>query len=229
MAIAGAAVGLLLGRYPIAVGLVVSAVAAMALEWLRSTNRLAGDSAMALVLYTALALALVFISLGEGLSVNLFGLLFGSIVTVGVSDVWAAVALAAAVLALVLFRYEDLVQSTFDPDLARVSGVPVGRVNMALAILTGVTVTLSMRIVGGLLVGALITFPVLASLYLRRGFRTTMGLAAAIGVASVVIGLVVSYYWDIASSGAIVLAALGFLGLGAAVSAATNRPGKVRP
>lgn len=223
VAIAGAAIGLMLGTAPTAVAVITSVLAAVLLERLRSTNKLSGDSAMALVLYTALALALVFISLGDGLSVNLFGLLFGSIVTIGAADVWAAAGLGLAVLLLVWLRYEDLVQSTFDPDLAKVSGVPVQRINLALAILTGVMVTLSMRIVGGLLVGALITFPVLASLYLRRGFRATLAVACGVGLASVLMGLTFSYYQDIAASGAIVLIALGFLGIAAGASAVVTR------
>ena len=211
VAITGAAIGLFLDRYPVMVAVVTSAVAAIALERLRTTRLLSGDSALALVLYTALALALVLISLGDGLNVDLFSYLFGSIVTVGKDDVWATTGLGIAVVLLVWLLYSELVHATFDSDLARVAGVPVQRTNLALAVLTGVTVTLSMQVVGGLLVGALIVFPVLASLQLGRGFRTTMATAAIIGAGSVFIGLTVSYYQDVAASGAIVLTALAAL------------------
>ena len=84
--------------------------------------------------------------------------------------------------------------------------------NTLLAVLTGVTVTLSMRVVGGLLVGALIVFPILAALQLRRGFRTTLAVAVCIGVTSVFVGLTFAFYQDIAASGAIVLTAPGYSG-----------------
>lgn len=211
VALAGVAVGLLLDRMPVAVATVTSATAAVIIERLRASHRLSGDTALALVLYTALAITVVLISLGKGFGIELFGFLFGSIVTVGQADLWATGALGALVLIILWLLYSELVQSTFDPDMARVSGVNVDLVNLVLAVLTGVTVTLSMRVVGALLVGALIVFPVLASLQLARGFRITLLLAGVMGLSSVFIGLTIAYYQDIAAGGAIVLTALGFL------------------
>ncbi len=208
VALTGAAVGLLLDRFPTLIALVVASVAAIVVERLQRSNRLSGDSALAVVLYSALAITVVLVSLGRGFSVDLFSYLFGSIVTVGAADLWATAVLGVAVLLTVWLLFSELVQSTFDPDLARTSGVDIGRVNTVLAVLTGVVVTLSMRLVGALLVGALIVFPVLASLQVSRSFRATLALSAAIGLVSVFAGLTVSYYWDIAAGGAIVLVAL---------------------
>ena len=211
VALAGVAIGLLLNRFPIVFAVVISSVAAIIIERLRASNRMAGDSALALLLYTALATMVVLIGLGNGFSVELFGYLFGSIVTVGEAELWAIGALGVAALLVGWLLYSELVQSTFDPDMARVSGVNVGLVNLALAVLTGVTVTLSMRVVGALLVGALIVFPVLASLQIARSFRTMLLVSAAIGVVSVFTGLTISYYQDIAAGGAIVMTALALL------------------
>ncbi len=211
VAITGAAIGIFLGHFPVLVAVVTAAVAAVILERLRTSRFMASDSALALILYTSLSLALIILSIGNGVGIDLFGYLFGSVVTVGQGDVWASVGLGVAVLAIVWLLYSELVQSTFDPDMARVSGVPVNRVNIILAVLTGITVTLAMRVVGGLLVGALIVFPVLASLQLGRGFRTTLLVAGSIGMVSVFTGLTVSFYQDIAASGAIVLTALSLL------------------
>ena len=211
VALAGVAIGLLFNRFPIVFAVVISSVAAIIIERLRASNRMAGDSALALLLYTALATMVVLIGLGNGFSVELFGYLFGSIVTVGEADLWAIGALGVAALLVGWLLYSELVQSTFDPDMARVSGVNVGLVNLALAVLTGVTVTLSMRVVGALLVGALIVFPVLASLQLARSFRTMLMVSATIGVVSVFTGLTISYYQDVAAGGAIVMTALALL------------------
>lgn len=213
VAITGAAIGIFLGEYPVLIAMAASVAAAITLERLRTTRWLASDGALALVLYTALAIALVLISRGDHLNVSLLGYLFGNVVTVTSADVWAAVAAGALTLLVIGLLYSEFLQATFDADMAKVAGVPVHRVNLLLAILTGVTVTLSMRVVGGLLVGALIVLPVLAALQLKRAFRTTLLVAAAIGAASVFIGLTVSYYQDIAASGAIVLTALAMLTL----------------
>jgi zinc transport system permease protein len=211
VSLAGVAIGLLLNGYPLVFAVAVSATAAVVIERLRTSNRLDGDSALALVLYTALAITVVLISLGDGFSVYLFGYLFGAVITVTEADLWAMGALGATVLLTGWLLYPELVLSTFDPDLARVGGVRTGLVNIVLAVLTGVTVTLSMRVVGALLVGALIVFPVLASLQIARGFRTTLLASGALGLVSVFTGLTISYYWDIAAGGAIVLTALALL------------------
>jgi zinc transport system permease protein len=107
--------------------------------------------------------------------------------------------------------FSELAQSSFDGDLARTSGVPVGLVNLILAVLTGATITLSMRIVGVLLIGALIVIPVIASLRLATGLRTAVILAMAFGVFSSLIGLTIAYYANVAPGGAVVLTAVGLL------------------
>ncbi|MSQ12196.1 MAG: metal ABC transporter permease [Dehalococcoidia bacterium] len=211
VALMGAAIGLLLNWAPLGVAVMVSAVAALVLERLRATRLLADDSALALVLYTALAVAIVLISLGDGLNIDLFGYLFGSIATISTADVWTIGSLGIGVMLLVSFLYTELVQSTFDPVLARVSGVPVGRVNIVLAVLTGVTVTLAMRATGALLVGALVVFPTIAALQMRTGFRTTLLGSALVGLASVFIGLTISFYQDVSPGGVIVLSAVALL------------------
>jgi zinc transport system permease protein len=208
---------LLLGRYPLPIALTVSAAAAIALERLRSSYRVASDTALALVLYVALGAAVVIISLGPGFNVNLFSYLFGNIVTAGATDIWATAGLGIAVLITVWLLYTELVQTTFDPILARVSGVPVVRTNLLLAILTGVTVTLSMRVVGALLVGALIVFPTVASMQLGLGFRATLAVAAAFGALSVLTGLVIAFYQNVGAGGVITLVAIAILGIVSAV------------
>ena len=223
VALADVAVGLLFNRFPVMVAVGITVGAALILEWLRASKRLTSDSALALILYTGLAVMVVLVSLGTGFNVDLFSYLFGNIVTVEEADLWAIGGLAAATVALVWLMYSELVQSTFDSDLARVSGVRVGHVNLALAVLIGITVTLSMRVVGALLVGALTVFPVLASLQISRSFRMTLLVSAVLDVVSVFVGLTISYYQDIAAGGAIVLTALAILVLVSAVRSLVAR------
>jgi zinc transport system permease protein len=163
------------------------------------------------VLYSALAVAVVVIGLAGGFNVDLFSYLFGSILTVNNTDLWLLAALAAVVITFVVSFYPELAQSSFDTDLARVSGVRVFGVNLVLAILTGATITLSMRVVGVLLVGALIVVPVMVSLRVATGLRPAIGLAVAIGIGSSLFGLTIAFYANVAAGGAIVLTSVGIL------------------
>ena len=202
---------------PSLVAVVASAGAAVAIEWLRSTGRLFGESALALFLYSALALAVVLVSLAKGFNASLLSLLFGSVLTVSEQELWLTGGISAVALLAIAVLYQELVQVAFDPDLAQVSGVPVARVNFVMALLAGVVVALGMRIVGVLLVGALLVIPVTASLQVSRGFRTTLLVAVAAGLLSVVAGLVAAFYWDLAAGGAVVLSAMTLLGIAALV------------
>ncbi|MDP7534284.1 MAG: metal ABC transporter permease, partial [SAR202 cluster bacterium] len=136
VALTGVAIGLLTRTYPPIAGLGATAVAAVAIETVRLRRLMPGDAALAVVLYSALAVAVVIISLAEGFNVDLFAYLFGSILTVTATDLWLLAGLTVIVIGFVVVFYSELSQSSFDTDLARSNGVHVFRVNLALAILT---------------------------------------------------------------------------------------------
>jgi len=223
VALMGVAIGLATAAFPPAVALGSTSAAAFSIEQLRIRRILPGDVALAVVLYCSLAIAVVVISLANGFNVDLFSYLFGSVLTISPSDLWLVVGLAIVVAAFVAVFYTELSQTSFDTDLARTTGVRVNLVSLALAVLTGATITLSMRIVGVLLVGALVVIPVMASLRLATGLRATTLLAMAIGVASAVGGIILAYYADIAASGSVVLISIGFLVIASGWSWARNR------
>jgi zinc transport system permease protein len=206
-AFAGVAAGYLIGISPVATALLTSVVAAVAIEWLRSRRGAAGDQALALVFYTGIAAGVVLISAAGALNANLFSFLFGSILTVTRSDLALVAALGIAGLALIGVLYRGLVAVSLDPEAARVSGLPVAFVNVVLAGLAGVTIAVSMRVVGILLIAALMVLPVIAAGRLAWSIRSTFLLSLGIGVVSVLAGLTVSYYADLAPGGAIVLLA----------------------
>ena len=204
-AFAGVAAGYLLDVSPVAGALVAALLAAVAVEWLRSRYGTAGDQALALVFYTGIAAGVVLISAAGALNANLFTFLFGSILTVTHTDLVVIASLGVGGLAVVGLLYRGLVAVSLDPEGARVSGLPVARLNVALAALAAVTVAVSMRIVGILLIAALMVLPVIAAARLARSIRSTILLSLAIGLGSVVVGLTLSYYADLAPGGAIVL------------------------
>ena len=219
VALTGVAIGLLTNTFPPLAALGATTIAAITIEYVRVHRMMPGDAALAVVLYSALAVAVVVISLADGFNVDLFGYLFGSLLTVDSTDIWLLTALVVVVLSFVGLFYSELSQSSFDSDLARTSGVRVFTINLALAVLTGAIITLSMRVVGVLLVGALIVIPVMVSLRLATGLRIAIAVSMAVGVTSAIAGLTISYYANIAAGGSVVLTTVGLLILTIAGSA----------
>jgi zinc transport system permease protein len=207
LAFAGVAAGYLLGISPVLSALVFALAGALAIEWLRGRGGSGGDQALALVFYTGIALGVVLISSADRLNVNLFQFLFGSILTVTWSDLWLVLTLGIAGLATIALLYRGLVGSVLDAEGSSVVGVRVWLMNMTVAVLAALTVAISMRIVGILLIAALMVLPVIAAQRIAWSLRSTLGLAMSIGLGSVIIGLTLAYYGDLPPGGTIVLVA----------------------
>jgi len=154
------------------------------------------------------ALAVVLISLARGFNADLFAILFGSILTVSAADVWLILALGAIVVVAIGSCYKQLLAITLNEDLARTSGVPVGALNLLLTVLTALTTVVAMRMVGVLLVSAMIVIPTLTGFALGKSFHTATAIAIGIALLSMISGLVAAYYLRLAAGGAVVLAAL---------------------
>jgi zinc transport system permease protein len=211
---AGVAIGALIGVNPVLTAVAATLLSSSGIERLRTSKNVYGDSALALFLSGSLALAVVLLSLGQGLNANLFNYLFGSIVTVTEQDVYLIGALAVVVAAVLALFYKELVFITFDEESARVSGIPTKRINTILILLTALTVSLAIPIVGILLITALIVIPVITALQFRKGFARTLIVAEFISLSSVLSGVVISYHLDLAAGGTIVLIMLAvFLGV----------------
>jgi zinc transport system permease protein len=206
-AFAGVAVGYLLDLAPELTALVAAVLGAVTVEWLRAHRGTAGDQALALLFYTGIALGVVLLSTAGRLNADLFTFLFGSILTVSRTDLAVVVALGATGLAIVGSLYRPLAAVVLDEEGARVAGVPVGPLNVLVAALAGVTVGVSMRIVGVLLIAALMVLPVIAASRVAASMRSTVLSSMAIGLVSVLTGLTLAYYADLAPGGAIVLCA----------------------
>jgi zinc transport system permease protein len=209
VAFAGVAAGILLDVAPVLTALAFAVVGGIAIELLRSRGGAAGDQALALVFYTGIALGVVLVAQAGALNVDLFQYLFGSILTVTRGDLVTIALLGGLGLATVALLYRAFAAVVIDEEGARVAGVPIGTLNVALAALTAVTVALSMRVVGILLVAALMVLPVSAAGRLARSMRSTLVLSTAIGLGSAICGLALSYYADLPPGGTIVLVAAG--------------------
>ncbi|MDB5224599.1 MAG: ABC-type transporter, integral rane subunit [Candidatus Adlerbacteria bacterium] len=205
VSLAGVALGLLLNISPILSALGVTIVSSLGIERLRTTKRIYGESALALFLSGSLAVATILLSLGHGFNTNLFNYLFGSIVTVTQTDVYTIAILALIVVAVLTAFYKELVYITFDEESAQVGGIPTRRINTLLIVLAALTISLSIPIIGILLIAALIVIPVIAALQLRKSFAQTILYAEGISLFSVLAGIFTSFYLDLSTGGTIVL------------------------
>jgi zinc transport system permease protein len=204
VAFAGVAAGYLLGVSPVWTALGAAIVGAAGIEWLRSRRRAAGDQALAIVFYTGIAGGVVLISAAGALNANLFSYLFGSILTVTRSDL-----VVIAVLGIVAMLMRALVAVSLDEEGARVAGLPVAALNGLISMLAALTIGVSMRIVGILLIAALMVLPVIAAQRVAWSLRSTIGLSICFGLLSVLTGLTVSYYGNLPPGGTIVLTGTG--------------------
>ena len=208
--LAGVAIGLLAGINPVITAIAVAIVVAIGIERLRLSGRFSGESILALFLSGSLAFAIVAMSAAQKFNGGVLAYLFGSITTVSVNDLWIIGGLGVVTVGIILVFYRKLFLLSFDEDIARANGLPVTAYSLLLAILTAATVAVSMRVVGVLLIGALMVIPVLAATQFNRGFKATMAIAVIISLVSVLLGLAMSYAFDLATGGTIVLCAVGF-------------------
>lgn len=210
IAFTGVAAGWLAGVYPVVSATVLTVLAAVGIEELRFRRPAYADMVLAIFAYTGVACAVILSSMAKTSAVNLFGYLFGSIMTVSFQDVAAIAVLTITVLAVLGLFFKEFLFVTFDEEVARVSGLPIRRINLLLAVLTALTVSVAMRVVGILMVSALMVIPAAASLQLSKSFRATLLNAILISEVSVVAGLLTSFLFNFASGGTIVLVAAFF-------------------
>jgi zinc transport system permease protein len=208
VSLTGVAIGLLLKTNPIVSAIITSVIAAIGIEKLRTDRKLYGESVLALFLTGSLALATVLLSLARGFTVNLLSYLFGSIATVTVNDLWLIGILGAIICISIVVLYKELFFISLDEELAVTSGLPVKALNLILIILAALAVTLSIRIVGVLLIGALMVIPVITAIQYGKSFYQTVMLSILFSLISVIAGLFISFYLDLASGGTIVVLAL---------------------
>ncbi|MFJ6798795.1 metal ABC transporter permease [Streptomyces sp. NPDC091268] len=224
VAMTGVALGFLLNASPVWTATLVAVVGAVGMELIRSRGKTSGDIALAMLFYGGLAGGVMIINLAPGGSTaNLTSYLFGSITTVSASDITAVVILAAFVLAVTIGLRRQLFAVCQDEEFARVTGLPVRALNLLMAVTAAVTVTVAMRIVGLLLVSAMMVIPVAAAQRVTRGFTATLSVAMVIGVLVSLSGTVTTYYLDAPSGGTIVLLAIAVFVVMTALSAPLAR------
>lgn len=205
VSLAGVAFGLLLKINPLLTALGASAISSVVIERLRTSKKVYGETALSIFLSGSLALAIVLIGLANGFSVNLFSYLFGSILTVKPSDIYIIAFLGLLIAVTIGIFYKELIFLSFDEDTARVAGIPAQLFNTIFILLAAAAITISIPIVGILLISALLVLPTVAALQFKKSFFSTLVIAEVISISSVISGIIGSFYLNVSAGGLIVL------------------------
>lgn len=187
------AIATVLGVTPIWFALPVVILASFAVLSLSRSKKTSGDAAIALLSASSLAIGIMAISVSGGVNIDLNSYLFGSILSVGWSDVYLSVGLAVIVVGLYIFAHNRIFAITFDEDFARSIGIKVRLYDTIFAVICSVVVVLGMRLLGALLISSLIIFPTLIATQFAKSFKRVVLYAAVASVINFVIGLILSY------------------------------------
>ena len=198
-AFGGIALGLLLGIYPMWTAYIFSIISALIITRIKQKFDISGEASVAVLLSSGIAVGLILISLSGGFSVDIFSFLFGSILLVSVEDTILILGLTGSILIVILLLYRELIYSTFNEEQAKVSGIPVEKINYLIIFIAGITVVTSIQLVGILLISALFVIP-------------NVLLSISFAISAVILGIIISYLADITPSGAIVMLSLTIFG-----------------
>jgi zinc transport system permease protein len=206
VAFAGVAVGFAAGVYPLGAALAVAVGSALVIQGLWGAGVLESDTALATVTTTGFAAGLLVVSLTGGFTTDLNAYLFGNLLAVTGTDLALMAAAGVPLLVLVTLLYKELFYVTFDPDAARLSGLPVGALDAAFMALTATTIVLASRVVGLLLVAALLVIPAATGLQLASSFKGVVVASVVAGLISVLVGVLAAVEWGLATGATVVLA-----------------------
>jgi len=226
VAFGGISVGLFLGVFPLWTAFIVSIFGGLGLQKLRQSTKISGDAAVAVVLVSGLAVGVILVSSSGGFSVDLFSFLFGSILLISNEDTIMILAISAGIIATLTILQKQFLHLTFNEEQAKLVGLRTTLLNYAFVVLASITVVTSMRLVGILLISALIVIPNITAMMFGKGFKKTVCISMGISVISVIAGILLSYSLNLAASGTIVVIAVGIL-VGTLVLKSTGILGKI--
>ena len=207
----GIALGLMAGVYPLWTAYGVSLISALIITRIKEKYDISGDASVAILLSSGIAIGLVIIGISGGFTIDIFSFLFGSILLVSVNDTILILSLTGVILIVVLLLYRQLLYSTFNEEQAKVSGIPVEKINYLIVFMAGLTVVTSIQLVGVLLISALFVIPNVSAIMYGKGFKQTAIISMSFSIFSVVAGILISYIFDITPAGTIVLLSIGLL------------------
>jgi zinc transport system permease protein len=207
------ALGLFFGIYPFYIAIPLVMLASIFILKINEKAKVYGDAAIGIVSSVGIAGGVMLASLSKGFNVDLFSYLFGNILAISDAEVIISVCLSGLVLLVIYFFYWDLFSATFDEEYAKTNGIKTNFLNTLLALLTSITVVLSVKTVGVMLVSALLIIPAVTALQIAKTFKGTLIITAVISLSSVLIGILLSFVLDLPAGATIVLVNASFFGI----------------
>jgi zinc transport system permease protein len=199
------ALGLFFGLYPFYIALPVVVLASVLILKISEKARVYGDTAIGIVSAVGIASGVMFASLSQGFNVDLFSYLFGNILAISFNEAVLSAVISFIVILVITLFYWDLFSDTFDEEYAKTTGIRTHFINTLLTILTAITVVLSVKVVGIMLVSALLILPAVTALQVSRKFKTALIIGGLFAFTSVVIGIIISYVLDLPAGATIVM------------------------
>jgi len=199
------ALGLFFGLYPFYIAVPVVILASILILKISEKARVYGDAAIGIVSAVGIASGVILASLSQGFNVDLFSYLFGNILAISTNEAVLSIALSFIVILVIAFFYWDLFSATFDEEYAKTTGVKTNSINTLLTVLTAFTVVLSVKVVGIMLVSALLILPAVTALQISKKFKTALLFGGFVSVTSVVFGIIISYILDLPPGATIVM------------------------
>lgn len=213
----GVAIGLLTQTSPLYMSVPVVLIASWGILHIMDKVKLYGDAAIGIISAAGLAVGILLTAVAGGFNADLFGFLFGSILTVGRNEVIGCAVLLAGLIIFFKYCYRDLLAASFDEAFAHTRGIAVKRIQAVLIIFTSLAIVLAFKVVGIFLISALIILPPVSALLLSKTFKQVLWLACVLAVVSVWVGIYFSFICNIPSGATIILVNLGFFILAACV------------
>jgi len=202
--LAGVAIGIVIGINPTISSIIFTTLSALFIEFLRDRFKRYAEILMSVIMSLSVGIAIILVSSGQA-NTNINQYLFGSILTVTRGDLLFVLVVAIITIIAVTFYYNELIYTTFDEDGALISNIKVKWVNYIFALLMGLSISVSIRITGVLVISSLIVLPVASAMQFRQGFKRTLFIGILVGLIDILTGLVLSYFLDSAPGGTIAL------------------------
>lgn len=199
------ALGLLIRHHPLYVSIPIIMASSLGILKLTEKTKLYGDAAIGIVSSIGIAGGVLIASIAGGFNIDLFSYLLGSILAISRSEVIISILLTMTILFIILFFYNEYFSTTFDEEFAMVSGINTKKINSLLALMTGITVVLAMKVVGIMLTSALLILPAVTALQIAKGFKIAFFISSLIGVSSVIFGIFISFVMNLPTGATIVM------------------------
>lgn len=205
----GIALGFVLKINPLITAILFVGIASLGIDKLVNKMKMYGDSAIALFLSFGMAFAIILIGYANKMNNNIFSYLFGSILTISLVDIYIMFFVLILILVFYYFNYKNLLYSTFNNEMAIVRNKKIKWVDKIFIILAAITIVVSIRAVGILLISAILVIPTLIALRLSNSFKSTLIIASISSVLGIYIGIFLAYFFDLPTGGVIVMSQIG--------------------